>query len=972
MSLLGSSRKIAAEFLEEQLQMDGIGTGKLSEIFDEEPPPLDVFLYDKKYLNHMRPTVPIPDESGYAFKLSPIQFDFVRNFEQIFYPELYISMVEEFGTYWTPLPMKHMFALEWGKGSGKDMSVRIGFTRITNLLSCMRSPQTYYSMAATDSIQMLNVAATAQQARDAFFDPMKRLFISNKYLSSLFKGDDPAEGSHRLKLNKNITIISGNSMAENQEGLNLIAGVADEISAFKVAEEFRDKGDGRAARGAEQIVSMLRSSASSRFPHSYKIAQISWPRFSGDAIEKALAAGKASQKELGEASTWYVSGPHATWEVKPGVTKENFIEHYRENAEMAAAMYECRPPKATNAFIRDEQSIDAAFEEIKDDPIQVDYYWGYPPESAGAGDPSQLQEGWQVKFTFSPDLVPIPGALYCMHGDMAIKGDRAGIAMSHVQKYLAANGEEERPVIKNDFVFTFESDISTNPPREVQIRWYRQLIWELIERGFIIATVTFDQFQCLSGDTRIPLLDGTTKTMRELDGAEDFWVYSINAEGSIVPGRVTKARWTGFRSDMLEITLDNGESIKATRDHRFMLRDGTYREAGELQAGDSLMPLYRRQRKVSPSSAEYEQVWHPEAAKGRNRWQHTHSMVSHWAYGKLPKGWVTHHIDCSKSNNSPDNLRQMSSEDHTALHQSIGRKGFSEAWADPAWRAAHIERISRAQSARQTGLRGEETNRYNQNYTMELIEATHESLLANGRRPTKKAMREEIGIAQATLYDRVREAGYSSWKDFRDQHETISPSALKQRAHRVRKMDPNNHKVVSVQPAPPEDVYDLEVQDFHNFATEAGVFVHNSFDMMQTLQMHGIDSGLLSLDRTDKVYQSLKDVILDGRLKGYRPIEHTDPLVVSEIKRLRRIGKKVDHPPSFSKDAADALAGSVFNAIEVGGQEEDIVLDERFLSEDPMAGWIMAQANQSHSGNTFGLFGGSGPSDIMNRGYFHR
>lgn len=498
MASSSAARRIAADYLREQFEMDGLGTGALSHIFESEPPNLSTFLYDSNYLNHMRPTLPSIDTSGTPFTLTPIQWDFLRNFEQIFKPELYIAMVEEFGPEWAPLPMKNDFAVLWGKGSGKDSVVRLGFTRIASLLQHMTSPQNYFETASFDPIHFLSVAANAQQARDAFFDPMKKLFKTNRYLSDMFEGDDPAEGANRIKLKKNVIIISGHSLAENQEGLNLLAACADEISAFKVMEEFKNKGDGRAARGADEIVGMLRSSASTRFPHTYKVVQISWPRFAGDAIEKAVSQGNASIRKYGSQSPWYVSGPYATWEVKPWLSKDDFKHAFEEDPEGSAAKYACRPPRAASGFIRDEERINAAFSrEEAVPPLDVEYYWGLPPTSAELKviEGVEMVEGWQVKFNFSPDLVPVEGALYCLHGDMAIKGDRAGIAMSHVKTWTSDDGDE-RPVVKNDFTFAFESDLSdAERPREVQIRWYRQLVWELIKRGFNIESVTFDGFQ---------------------------------------------------------------------------------------------------------------------------------------------------------------------------------------------------------------------------------------------------------------------------------------------------------------------------------------------------------------------------------------------------------------------------------------------------------------------------------------------
>ncbi|MGH2515690.1 MAG: toprim domain-containing protein, partial [Ktedonobacterales bacterium] len=48
-------------------------------------------------------------------------------------------------------------------------------------------------------------------------------------------------------------------------------------------------------------------------------------------------------------------------------------------------------------------------------------------------------------------------------------------------------------------------------------------------------------------------------------------------------------------AQVIRVTLDNDESIICTPDHRFMLRDGSYKAAADLAADDSLMPLYRQQ-----------------------------------------------------------------------------------------------------------------------------------------------------------------------------------------------------------------------------------------------------------------------------------------------------------------------------------------------------------------------------------------
>ena len=98
---------------------------------------------------------------------------------------------------------------------------------------------------------------------------------------------------------------------------------------------------------------------------------------------------------------------------------------------------------------------------------------------------------------------------------------------------------------------------------------------------------------CLSGDTKITLLNGTEQTIESLVG-KTFLVYSIDNEGKIVPGLVSKVFETKKVTHLIEITLDNKQSFKCTPEHKVMLRDGSFLEADKLILGQSLMPLYKK------------------------------------------------------------------------------------------------------------------------------------------------------------------------------------------------------------------------------------------------------------------------------------------------------------------------------------------------------------------------------------------
>jgi hypothetical protein len=102
-----------------------------------------------------------------------------------------------------------------------------------------------------------------------------------------------------------------------------------------------------------------------------------------------------------------------------------------------------------------------------------------------------------------------------------------------------------------------------------------------------------DIIGCLTGDTKIPLLSGGFKSIKELVGIKDFYVYSIDSMGKIVPGRAYDVRLTKQKADIYKVVLDNGRCIRCTGNHPFLMRDGSYKEARLLVPKESLMPLYR-------------------------------------------------------------------------------------------------------------------------------------------------------------------------------------------------------------------------------------------------------------------------------------------------------------------------------------------------------------------------------------------
>jgi len=159
---------------------------------------------------------------------------------------------------------------------------------------------------------------------------------------------------------------------------------------------------------------------------------------------------------------------------------------------------------------------------------------------------------------------------------------------------------------------------------------------------------------CFSGDTRVALADGRQLTFKELveewnAGRKNF-CYTVLPGGRIGIEQILHPRKTRENAEVVEVTLDNGERIACTADHSFMLRDGNYKKAEGLKAGDSLMPLRRQRSRLGGriTIKDYEMTFDPAEHR--------------------------HHLDFNKSNNNPSNVvRQIraSSEFRDRIRQRM-------------------------------------------------------------------------------------------------------------------------------------------------------------------------------------------------------------------------------------------------------------------------------------------------------------
>ena len=298
------------------------------------------------------------------------------------------------------------------------------------------------------------------------------------------------------------------------------------------------------------------------------------------------------------------------------------------------------------------------------------------------------------KLTLSSKLKPASGKdpkvkeMYITEGDSAsnIKRDTKTQAIFPIRgKIKNAYKINLSEALKNNEISTITAAIGAGigPAFELDEMQYHKVI-----------------LACFTGDTKVKALDGNSYSFKELvdNNIKDLWVYALDQNGDMVPALAKNIRKTGESKKLVKITLDNGEVIKSTPDHHFMILNGQYKQANELKINESLMPLYT---KINENG--YEEYFD----KNTSKWIKTYRRVAEHmmpnekinAFNRLQieehlpnqNAIIVHHKDVNKKNNLPENLTWLTSKEHFKIH-ALDHTGLPDYNGSPK----HIEDVKRA------------------------------------------------------------------------------------------------------------------------------------------------------------------------------------------------------------------------------------------------------------------------------------
>ena len=426
-------------------------------------------------------------------------------------------------------------------------------------------------------------------------------------------------------------------------------------------------------------------------------------------------------------------------------------------------------------------------------------------------------------------------------------------------------------------------------------------------------------FGCFTKDTKIKTTDGRDLTFEELikehkEGKRNY-TYTVNSLGLVSIAEIKNPRLTIKNAELVKLVLDNGEEIKCTPNHLFMLRNGQYKEVKDLSPRESLMPLYQRlSEKTDRLNREgYRLVYQPKS----DNWVPVHHLadnynLTHKKY-KKSAGRVRHHLDFNKLNNNPDNILRLQWGDHWKIHylhasnqhkdpeyRSKIAEGRSKYWANAGNKAKKakemsarnvknwqdenyrmgmskiLSEVNKKYIAEHPEKRIELSSRLTQTLKRQWQNADYRALMhkkivkGNKNHITNKTGKlkflnickevlNKYGTLNNSYYEKIRKEIYpygaaTMWDTGLAKYFQNNPDLIRQEIN-------GNHRVLKIEKLKKrEDVYDLTIENSHNFALAAGVFVHNSIDGDSPAAMRYCVSGNTRVI-TEKGLLKISDIV---------------------------------------------------------------------------------------------------------------
>lgn len=358
--------------------------------------------------------------------------------------------------------------------------------------------------------------------------------------------------------------------------------------------------------------------------------------------------------------------------------------------------------------------------------------------------------------------------------------------------------------------------------------------WQLKSQLFLYPT-KFLETCCLHGDTIVNMpcdhRYGQGVPIKYLIDEKDFPVYTYNEERHRFTLGTAKKVWKSRENaETVQLVFEEGTELTLTPDHLVYTFDGEWIQAGNLKEGDRLTGLnYRYNVNVNIGDGR-------ETSEAR--------LVGEWMTGKkIEKGKHAHHWDEEGLDNSPWMIDILPAGVHhrithkgKVMHPTvtrIAREGFSK-WAQTEEGQQYLS----TRNTESVKKMWEKMRSLPEDEFLRWLKMRGYHLSRNYRDKRDQMTKEEL----AELHERYSEMGAKgsrkawnmiySWP-IEKQQRYFHERSIKAYTSRYKNvLGAFNHVIKSIARGPIDDVYDMEVEPYHNFVA-GGVVVHNCISALE-------------------------------------------------------------------------------------------------------------------------------------------
>lgn len=815
------------------------------------------------------------------------------------------------------------------------------------VLSCYQSPHSLYGLDPASEIVFIFQSLTASAARTVDYERFRAMIEAAPYFQNYFKFRKDIESQLEFPHRIIVKPVSGSETAAI--GQNVFGGIIDEINFMAVVRGSKSSIDGGTYDQAVALYNSISKRRKSRFGSvgtmPGMLCLVSSRRYPGQFTDKKEEEAASEIARKGKTNIYLFS--KRAWDIKPdgSFMSEKFPIFIGDEARKPRIL---EPEEVAGIPEVDQHLVDWIPEDFHDDfkrdimsslrdvagvatlakhPFIVDREGiGRCQRKDWTPFQREMVDFRDTKLSMIANQFYKPQLPRFFHCDLAITGDHAGFAMGTVVGFKSISSIEGAPEFLP--IIHIDALLEIAPPKGGEILLYkvRDVIHAVRKLGVNVMWGTFDQFQCVAGNTSVWTDHGLVDARHVEEG--------MVVQSRIGPRPVTKKWSFGVQDTILMTTSDHGV-LEMTPPHKIEVAVGWHwptingkqfkrpiwgwKRAIDLVVGDVLHAWDKPTEVDSSTLLPLPSMTISEVANPYSVPRHLTPELAQW----LGVVWGDGHI-------REDGIDVTCAYGEEQCAVQVFKKAFA---CSPSVRQRENYSVVSLSSRGITRwltdcklIKGDFIPEVIRHSPIRVQAAFIRGLFSTDGSVSKTDgavsfstchwewaeyvhvfLRSAFGISSCIVKSERKGDHYPTMKEV--QYMVVVRGARARFYEAVgfcyvtKQQALENHlhvqgrdlwvKVESLEPSQAE-VFDFEVAEDHAYIAN-GLVSHNSRDSMQLLKQAGIAVGYQSVDATTAPYDFLKNSIVDERVS--MPVHAT---CKRELVSLERdvIRRKIDHPPN--------------------------------------------------------------------------